>query len=152
MEEIITKAIKGGWIPKELLMWNTLQDATEVKTYVLKDEEQVGINYILNKNVCGARVKFSAIDTNVMFLDSKFWQSLKNWSMWAVCLTCGTKVPIFRECNCDDDEDTQPNPEMAWEWYWHKFIHKVATQGFDSAVEWLRGLLKSSDDEIDNDK
>ncbi len=80
-------------------------------------------------------------------IDPLFWQSLgksgdRDWMNWAVCLTCGTKVPIFRECNCDDDEDTTPEPQMAWEWYWHKFIHHLA-EGKDPEDFFTNLLTKS---------
>lgn len=71
-------------------------------------------------------------------LDPLFWQCLGKrlgWMTWAVCMNCGVKVLMFRECDC---EDIEPEPQMGWEWYWHKFIHHLAEgKSIDSFFEDL---------------
>lgn len=115
METIIKRAIEGGW------------------NY---------LNCPLRMTEGSPHEMTSDIHQSDCVCDPRFWQSLKDWRMWAVCLTCGTKVPMFRECNCDEDEDTKPEVQMAWEWYWHKFIHVLSNEGWDKAVAYLEEVTK----------
>lgn len=127
METAIQKAIEGGWIPQELLMWDTQKKATEIKTYFRKDTDRFGIDYILYGHVCKAEVRPSAIDKNVALLDSLFWKALGKAEGWE------GKVKMYwlDEGGYDDgsiiDGFYNAKYELEkWQFYQHRFIDALA--------------------------
>lgn len=159
MENIIKKAIEGGWIPKELLMWSTQQEATEIKTYYRKEEDRFGIKYILGGNVCSAEVKSSAIDKNVAILDPLFWQALQKSCGWDISRSeccnsevtrypkdtkqpSGTIMPTWYDWCKECKEKCRVLKNNNWEYRYDQFFTQNRQDGFDQAISWLENIIK----------
>lgn len=118
IEEVIKKAVEGGWKPK--------MDEKFKKKFEVEHD-----NVIFYSKVNVRRYPLDSI-----FIDPKFWQALGKYMGWEPqsFLMCGNadcpnqdKSKEFKCCSeCGCGFETYYNGKLDWKQYWHKFIDHLA--------------------------
>lgn len=120
MEEIIKKAIEGGW--KEGFHWKPVNSTKDHNNEVFISKD--------------ARIQLE-INKYQIFCDPLFFQALGKacrWSEYSVCRKHG-EIQCFRS-NCFEG--------YGKEWVYHaiQFHEMTLTESFEEAVEYLQNLIK----------
>ena len=128
MEEIIKKAIEGGWgIPKHVTILEMDADHAAAGKFFVK--------------FYGTETDTFSYNTYQVLMDDLFWQALSK--------ACGWKENYFYTVVCAHGEGREYwfgsdcKNELP-EWLEKSMIfHELnLTKGFDAAVEWLEDLIK----------
>lgn len=125
MENIIKKAIEGGWNAmrpeKEATVTFRMFTETEygngavfIETTFVEDDKDNGRNITLR--------------SEEVFCDPLFWQALQKSCEWKDADRCGS---------CGDEV-----VDMGWRYHGIHFMEINLSEGFQSAVEWLENIIK----------